>query len=473
MRRQNDNALLRKDIAVFAGFSENLPANQFGVTSAEAVASNQLKVVFSENLSAPTVDVADFGLQGFNITNLTIPYEGAYDKVLLNLDNDLSTGQYYVLTVNNLNNLDAYSGNTLGNENATVFVGYGASEDRSNLALTSATVNSETQVTLSFNQAPLASTIIPVNFAIKPNLTITNVIVSGNNVVLTTSVQDEGVSYTVIAKADKIKDQDQLLISSQNTTTFTGYKSLKPVLDSVTPNQVVNDVENEISLSGTNFETGTEVYLNTLKLTSTLTTTMIQAKVPFEQDAGVYDLILKRPNGEQIKLENALVVENPVQNIEVLTAESYASPKLVPNDGATPTTFWVRISDPKGVSDIDSVTMDLRPIDGSPAQIMQPEGIVDNKRWYSLELTVPNTVSTSAVPIALEVVAQNKAGDRAYGTVTLTVNNDLTSSIPPVVEKAYATPDALSPGSDDDIYFYAYVRDDDGANTLHNVTINL
>ena len=235
----------------------------------------------------------------------------------------------------------------------------------------------------------------------------------------------------------------------------------------------MNDVENAILIVGENFELGTKVFLNTLELTATISSTQINATVPVEQTAGVYDLILKRPNGEQIKLENALVIEDPVQTITVITEESYASPRLVPNDGATSTTLWVRVSDPVGVNDIDSVTIDLRPIDGSPAQIMTPGSIVDTKRWYSLELTVPNTVSTSDSPIPLEVVAQNKAGDRAFGTVELTVSNDITASIPPVVEEAYSTPGILRPGSDEDIFFYAFVTDSDGANTINSVIINL
>lgn len=279
--------------------------------------------------------------------------------------------------------------------------------------------------------------------------------------------------YTIIADANSVKDQNEDLISAYNTTTVQGYMETKPVLDSITPSQIKN-VENQIVLiTGSDFESGTTVYLDTLKLTATIVSNQIKLTIPAGTKAGVYDLILKRPNGEQIKAENAVVVEDPEQTIEVLSDESYASPKLVPNDGETTTTMWVRVSDPDGVSDIDTVYIDLRPIDGSPAEAMQAGSIVDTKRWYSLEITVPETVSTSDIPISLEVIAQNKVGDKAYGKVNLTVNNNITSSIAPKVEQAYSAPSLLTPGSDEDVYFYAYVTDEDGANTLNTVIINL
>ncbi|MFO8125311.1 Ig-like domain-containing protein, partial [Yoonia sp.] len=76
--------------------------NVFSVVEAEAVSSNQVKVVFSENLAANTVDVSDFSLTGFTINTVTIPYGGKYNEVLLELGSDLNPGSYYTLTVNDL-----------------------------------------------------------------------------------------------------------------------------------------------------------------------------------------------------------------------------------------------------------------------------------------------------------------------------------------------------------------------------------
>ncbi len=359
------------------------------------------------------------------------------------------------------NGISAYSGNALSSDNTTTLVGYGTHTDTSTLALLSAEAVSPTKINLNFNQAPLASDMIPVNFEILPTLTITDVSVNGKVVSLTTAVQAEEALYTIVARSDKIKDQGGLLISAQNTTTVNGYLAKNPVIDSVTPNQIVNDEEHTILIAGSNFENGTKAYLNTLELATTVQSGQIKVVVPAETLAGVYSLILKRPNGEQLEFANALVIEDPEQNILVLSDESYASPKLVPNDGETPTTLWVRISDPKGVSDIDKVFLDLRPLDGNPAAVMQAGSVVDTKRWFSLEVKVPNTVTTSATPIPIEVTAQNKSGDKAFGTVSLIVNNDITTSIAPVVEQAYSTPSILRPGNEEEIYFYAYVTDAD------------
>lgn len=433
LRRKSDSALLGKNLATFPGYAVTTPNNVFSLTSATAIAGNQVKVVFSENLAANTVDVADFSLSGLNIASVQIPYEGQYNQVLLNLSSGFTAGQYYTLIANNTNGLSAYSGNILGANNAVVLVGYGTFNDTSGLALKSAIANSLTQVVLEFNQTPLASTITPVNFEIKPALNITEATVAGTKVTLTTALQTENTLYTVIAKADKLKDQNNAAISAANTAPFNGYSPKIPVINSILPNQITNEKEQTLIISGDNFETGTQVLINTLSLSASVQNNQISATVPTGTTAGIYDLILKRPNGEQVKKENALVIDNPIQTIKVISEESYSSPARVPNDGTTPTTLWVRISDPKGVSNIDKVYLDLRPINASPATEMIGGSIVDTKRWFSLQITVPNTVATSNTPLALEVTAQNKVGEKAFGTVSVTVSNNITSSVAPVV----------------------------------------
>lgn len=98
---------------------------------------------------------------------------------------------------------------------------------------------------------------------------------------------------------------------------------------------------------------------------------------------------------------------------------------------------------------------------------------MDTKRWYSLEITVPDTVQTSDTPINIQVTLENATGDKAYGTVELMVNRNITSSIAPVIENAYSSPTYLTPGSSEDVYFYVYVTDSDGIETINNVVIDL
>lgn len=473
LRRQSDNALLAQNRITFGGYNSIPPTNQFHLRSALAISTNQIVADFSDNLAANTLDIADFALNWYVITNVEIPYNGSYSKVLITLNTNLIPGNYYTLISNSLNGLSSYSGKTLSNQNSAIFVGYGTFSDTSTLALNSLNVDSETQLTLTFNAPLLTTTVIPVNFEILPALTITNATYGNNKVVLTTAKQTASVLYTVVAKSDKIKDQNNLWISNQNTKTFFGYTSKNPKINSVYPNQIINNQVQTILLTGENFETGTKVILGSREMTATINSAQINVTVPVDFPAGAYDLILVRPNGEQIKQINALLVELAQKNILVLSNESYASPKRIPNDGTTPTTLWVRVEDPKGVSDIERVTVDLRPINGSPAQNMVAQNIVDNKRWYNLQITVPNTVVTSETPLALEVLAENKAGEKNYGKVEVIISRNITSSIAPVIEQAYSTPAVLRPGGEEDIFFYTYVKDIDGANTIKSVIINL
>jgi len=191
LRRASDSALLGKNTTTFSGYTGAVLTNVFYVDSAEAIDTNKIVVTFTENLSANTVDLNDFSLSGFTITSYTIPYKGNYANVLLELDSDMISGQYYTLIVNNSNGLKAYTGNVLGANNATVFAGYGTHANTSDLSLDSAISNSATQIKLTFNKAPLVSTITPVNFTIKPTLTIIETSVSGETVILTTAIQEE------------------------------------------------------------------------------------------------------------------------------------------------------------------------------------------------------------------------------------------------------------------------------------------
>lgn len=65
------------------------------------------------------------GTSSVNVESILSPYEGRYDQVLLTLYNDLNAGKSHIVTVNNL---EAYSGNVLGAQNAAAFVGFGSTD---------------------------------------------------------------------------------------------------------------------------------------------------------------------------------------------------------------------------------------------------------------------------------------------------------------------------------------------------------
>jgi len=132
----------------------------------------------------------------------------------------------------------------------------------------------------------------------------------------------------------------------------------------------------------------------------------------------------------------------------------------------------VRVKDPRGVSDIEKVSLDLRALDGAAAAKMNLDTIVDNSAWYALEITVPPTVSTSADPIEIPVTLENKTGRKAHGTVSVMVSRDTLQSLPPEIRKAVASPAQVAPGDETPVTFQAEISDPDGAEDIARVVVD-
>ncbi len=246
---------------------------------------------------------------------------------------------------------------------------------------------------------------------------------------------------------------------------------------SVTPESVTSK-GGAVVVTGANLNEIQKVKTGTINLPiSGQSAENLTLTIPSNLEIGIYDFQFETKSGQVVIKQNFLLIEDEKPQLEVISEESYSSPRRVPNDGKTKTKFWILITDPRGVGDINKVTLDLRQIDGpAVAQMIgtnengQPI-IVDNKRWFYLETVVPKTVKTSETPKEIKATVEDPRGNKAYGTISLTVTKNVRSSELPEVLEAYAVPTEIK--ENEKLGFYAYVKDLDGISDIDKVIVDL
>ena len=315
------------------------------------------------------------------------------------------------------------------------------------------------------------------SFGVDRDLAIESLISDGKTVILATEVQDSDRSYTVFIEKEDLKNIFGEPLGVPSGRQFFGFSSENMRVTSLTPKQGNLNEETKITISGIHFSDTVLVRLGSYDLDIvSRTETEIVATVPSSLPLDAYDLVVSTPEGEESRLPNAFVVVDPAESARlapvVLNTESYASPFRVPNDGSTSTMLWARIEDPRGVSDIEKVTADLRQLDQSAAVRFEQHDFVDNKAWYKLEVTIPPTVTTSLVPQYIPITVENKSGEKAFGNISLLVTRDITSSIPPQIVKATASPNILAPGDTKEVKFQVEITDEDGGNDIARVILD-
>lgn len=299
----------------------------------------------------------------------------------------------------------------------------------------------------------------------------------GTSIILKTEAGQPGQSYFVLLDSNKIKSIFGEQLGIPNGRGFVGFQEGMMRVVSVAPREVPLGKSQEIVISGVHFPTTASVRVGSHWLEpDSITEREIKVLLPDDLLVDAYDIIIATAEGVESRLPDGIVVIDPEIETKlrptVLSDESYASPLRVPNDGSTATTLWVRIDDPRGVSDIDKVTADLRQLDRSAAENFELESFVDNKAWYRLKITVPSTVPTSKEATEIPVTVENKTGFKAFGTVSVLISRDLESSIPPVIESATAAPDKVAPGDQTDVMFQLEVSDEDGASDVARVVLD-
>jgi uncharacterized repeat protein (TIGR01451 family) len=375
--------------------------------------------------------------------------------------------------------------------NKKVFLGKNSFFNESNFAIENIEVKDKTSLVVTFTEEPNDSSVTPLNIKIvsyengeEKKLTITNTTKQGSKVFIKTYSQQANKSYFLKVDPNEFKNTNGILINSKNSKGFLGYDEKLTIIQSVSPNSFINAEDTEVEITVENLIENSIVKLNstTLEIIEQ-TENKIKAVVPETFESGVYTLSVVDPLGNKTDMKNAVAILEKVKHLEVLSDESYASPYKVSNKYGK-TRLWVRIQDPLGIDDIAKLTADLRPINGEPGvefvqgtQGSTPENssanVVDNKKWFYLDITIPPTISTQSEPTKIDVIAENKSGIKANGTVEFMITKDLTSSIPPEVASAYSYPTQISPGEQTPLTFYVEVTDDDGADDIAKVILDL
>lgn len=300
----------------------------------------------------------------------------------------------------------------------------------------------------------------------------------GNSITFTTDAQSSNALYYLLfPNRSKVLSIAEEVLGVPNSSGFLGYSENRMRITTVKPNVVNIGEESEITLSGVHFVKNMTVRLGNRTFSANWKNEKeATILLPDDLDLDVYDVIAIAPNGTESRLPNALLVVDP--DIEarfvpkILSEESYANPYRVPNDGVISTTLWVRVEDPRGVSDIDQVTADLRSVGGAAVKKFELVDFVDEKAWYSLEITVPSTVSTSTEPTEIPVTVQNKSGQIGYGTVSLIVSKNIDSGIPPEIVSATASPESVAPGSPTEVTFQTEIYDEDGGGNITRIVLD-
>ncbi len=488
--RSNKDELLSLNIAPFAPFG--IVSDGPKVLSASAQKDDLVNIVFDKALLGSSITTGAFKITESGTTTNLVTSGTFFDlsadhrTVTLHLVKTRVGKNYRLqITPGSLRSNDA-AGNPIDMfGNLATFAGQGTFYTPWDFGIESAEAVANDKVRLTFSEAVDAASADKTSFEIwtrdsaenPRKVIISNATVDGESVFLSTEAQRPGQAYFVLANPNKLISVTGESLGMPSSRGFIGFQSDVMRVVSVAPREVNKGEWTEVIITGVHFSENVTVRIGSQWLTPTAqTATSLTVTVPNDLIIDAYDIIVATPEGWESRLPNAIVVIDP--NIEakmrpqVLSAESYASPMRVPNDGSTKTTLWVRIEDARGLSDIDKVTADLRKLNGNASQNFTLHEFVDNKAWYKLDITVPPTVSTSSTPTSIPVTVQNKTGYQGYGTVSVHVSRDLYDSIPPVIVSASASPDTVVPGDEREIFFQVEVSDEDGGDNVARVIVD-
>jgi hypothetical protein len=233
-----------------------------------------------------------------------------------------------------------------------------------------------------------------------------------------------------------------------------------------------------MSISGENLQEIESITINNKNIDfSGVSNSEISLQVSAQLEAGNHDIQFLMKSGQTIMKQNFMSVEDQKVQIRVLSEESYALPQRVPNDGETKTILWALIEDPRGVGDINKVTLDLRPIGGKAIARMNGKDedgqfmMVDNKRWFFLETTIPSFINTSEEARKINVTAEDPHGNKAKGTISLVVTKNIKSSELPEIINARSTPEDVRVG--ETLGLFVQVKDLDGVSDIDTVIADL
>jgi hypothetical protein len=250
----------------------------------------------------------------------------------------------------------------------------------------------------------------------------------------------------------------------------------EPYIQSIVPDYALSSVDTPIVIHGKNLPGSvSSVKIGDVALTSVQDSAgQITGTVPKGIAAGVYSVSITGTSGTYLEKKNAFTIVEEAEGLSIDGKASYFSPPRVKNDNTMTTTLWVKVDDLHGVEDIEYVDVNLDVLGGKASNRMTADKIVDKSQWFYLSgITVPSTVATSDTPYNVTVTATNRLGKVSTTTVSITVIGDVEVNLKPVVRQAYTTPPFLDNNGKTTFTVYAYVTDDDGADKLSNVVVDL
>ena len=461
----------------------------------KATGANKLKLV-NAHMTDSTTAVLTFNhaidqasIEAITITpddliNDSVRYSINDTELILEDLNAAVAGRGYAIEISNLV-VEPIASDTIGTVSSdhasAVMIGY-PDDPVGDLAITNVIATAPNTVEVYFNKNLDADTLGTFDADIfswqdsqKTPLFVENIKVTESKAVITTGAQTANQHY-LLTLDPTVKDTDGANIGPKATATFDGYTVGQIYLTSTSPSEIEQGAIATITLQGTNFTDDMIVTVGATQIApSNLSDDQITLSLPATFTAGNHDVrITSTETGAVALLSQGLTVVDPAVSAGlpiVLSDESYASPSKVPNDNTTMTTLWARIDDPRGVSDLDKVTADLRNINGPASQAMSFHSIVDDKAWYTLDITVPSTVATQAEPVKIPLTAQNKSGNKGFGEVRVIISNDLSSSLAPEIIQAVASPNYATPNATS-IQFHVEAKDGDGGDTIRRVVVD-
>lgn len=470
-----DNTLAAKDVAV---------KRELTVASAESIASQKVRVFFSENIDERDVDLTDFSINdgGVAVNGLTI--DPGFQSVTLDTGAVLTPATVYKVTVTGISDVYSFEGDSVL-RNSVFFTGYQTQAATSPVKLSTVNVVDAKTLRLNFTGNVSEADFTPVNLdifwfpnpvdpEIRTDLVVTEINkVDSDTFELKTAVQASGENYFVIFKG--VTDSNGLLLGNTAVQNFFGFTLPKASINLVTPSVTTNETETNVVISGSNLGTVQQVLVGNQPMTIlSKTATSLTFSIPADFGADLYDITLIDQANNSFVFDSAILVTLPDQELVIHSEQSQAIPFSVPNDGVTKTKLWVLIEDPVGLSSISSVVVNLSQIGGpSTIEMVKDTGTQPQfSQWYTTEVTVPNTVATKDEPYLLPVEVR-KGSEKFDGTVSIRVSKDVQMSVAPTIDNVYISPLSVPPDGETPVKISAQVSDLDGAATINSVVADL
>lgn len=475
------STLAAKDFAV---------SRALNVATAQPLSTTQLRVFFSESIDERDVDDLDFQINdgAVAIAGGGLSIDPGYQSVTLTTAApSFSPATLYKVTVSTPADVYSYEGDYIL-QNSVYFTGYQTQTAASPVKVSSINVIDAQTLRINFTGEILESSFTPVNHdifwfsdtappfnpAIRTDLVVTDVTkIDTDTYELSTAIQDAAMNYFVVFTG--VKDSNGLQIGNQKVHNFFGFQLPAVAITLVTPSTVTNDVETNVILTGKNLNIVQQVRVGTEVMDiASQTATSLTFTVPVDFAADLYNITLIDEADNSQVFTSALLVMDPEQVLTVHSDQSKSIPFNVPNDGTTKAKLWALVEDPVGLSSVSSVVVNLSQIGGpSTVEMVKDTGTQPlYSQWYTYDITVPASVSTSDTPYELPVEVR-KGSEVFDGTVSIHVTNDIIQSVAPVIDQAYVSPISVAPDGETPVRISAQITDADGAHTIASVVADL